>query len=74
MGQITFYLDDELEQQLHHIVAQENRQMHHWLKEAVQQKLNNGWKTETLDLAGSWSDMKNMDIPTVLMQPEREAL
>ena len=39
MGQITFYLDDELEQQMNRMIAQEKQVKNTWLAEAIEQRL-----------------------------------
>ena len=61
MGQITFYLDDELEQQMNRMIAQEKQVKNTWLAEAIEQRLNNGWRTETRELVGAWKDVSSVD-------------
>lgn len=61
MGQITFELDDQLEQQLHQFLAQQHLSKNNWLKEIIQQRLNNGWSNEVKVLAGSWADFSSAE-------------
>lgn len=61
MGPITLYLDDVLEQQMNQLIEQQKQPAHLWLADAIQQKLNNGWSSDVMQLAGSWDDFPSVE-------------
>lgn len=61
MGQVIFEIDDHLEQQFHQFLAQQHLSKNNWLKEIIQQRLNNSWSNEVKSLAGSWADFPSAE-------------
>ncbi len=60
MGQITIYLDDELEVRLRAAAAQEKVSRSSWIASLVRERLRDEWPEEVRALAGSWKDFPDL--------------
>lgn len=61
MGQVTIYLDDELEAKM---VADANARKlskSKWVAAIIREKLTNEWPHEVREAAGGWSDFPSLD-------------
>lgn len=56
MSQITLHLPDETRDKLRKAAEEEGLSQDEWVAQVVEEKLNNGWPQEFLDLAGAWPD------------------
>lgn len=61
MAQITFELDEHLEQQFYTLLAREQLSVNGWVKKMIRQHSNNGWSNEVQSLAGSWKDFPSLE-------------
>ena len=56
MGQITIYLDDELEKKLRAASERAKTSRSRWIAEVIRQHLDNEWPAEVREAAGAWGD------------------
>lgn len=61
MAQITFELDEGLEQQFYQLLAQEQLSVSNWVKKMIHQHSNTGWSNDVVALAGSWDDFPSLE-------------
>lgn len=61
MAQITFELDEGLEQQFYQLLAQEQLSVSNWVKKMIRQHSNTGWSNDVVALAGSWDDFPSLE-------------
>jgi len=54
MGQVTIYLDDEMESLLKRHVKKSGESSSRWIAEAVRRRAANEWPADVLELLGSW--------------------
>ena len=55
MGQITIYLDQELEAIVRKYAKQENISYSRWLAKLIREKTESAWPAEIMALAGVWA-------------------
>lgn len=60
MGQVTIYLDDELEELMTAEAKAHNLSKSRWLANMIREKLNNTWPKSVIDAAGSWDDFPEL--------------
>jgi len=61
MGQVTIYLDNEIENQMK-IAAKTNHQsVSKWVAKIIKDKVSTEWPQDIINLAGSWKN----DFPTL---------
>ncbi|MCA9790961.1 MAG: ribbon-helix-helix protein, CopG family [Candidatus Eremiobacteraeota bacterium] len=61
MGQITIYLDDELEKKLRAASERAKTSRSRWIAEVIRQHLDNEWPAEVREAAGAWGDFPDID-------------
>ncbi|MGE0492240.1 MAG: CopG family transcriptional regulator [Vulcanimicrobiota bacterium] len=61
MGQITIYLDDELEKKLRAASERAKTSRSRWIADVIRQHLDNEWPAEVREAAGSWGDFPESD-------------
>ena len=61
MSQITFHLPDETQAKLRKTAEEAGLSQDEWVAQLVEEKLNNGWPQEVLDLGGAWPDMPDIE-------------
>ncbi len=54
MGQVTIYLEDELEAQMVAEAKAQNLSKSKWIAEVIREKLVNEWPPAVREAAGSW--------------------
>lgn len=61
MGQITIYLDEELEKKVR--TASENGKVSRsrWIADVIRKHLEDEWPAEVREAAGSWTDFPALD-------------
>lgn len=60
MGQVTIYLDDELEAQLRQRAASLQISKSRWIAQLIAAELANEWPPEVAALAGAWPDFPDV--------------
>lgn len=57
MGQITIYLDSELEKKMRAYVKSTHISQSKWIANIIEEKMNNEWPESVINLAGAWKDI-----------------
>jgi hypothetical protein len=61
MGQVTIYLDDEIERKMNEAVKSAHVSKSKWIAQLVQEKLDNEWPASIVAMAGSWDDFPSLE-------------
>jgi len=68
MGQLTIYIDNDIEKKVNNMVKKSGMSKSKWVAELIREKTANSWPDSVIQLAGAWKDMptaedirKNMD-------------
>lgn len=61
MGQITIYLDEELERKVRAATEHSKVSRSRWIADVIRQHLEDEWPAEIRDAAGTWSDFPEQD-------------
>ena len=61
MGQVTIYLEDELEARMSADAKARNISKSKWIAAVVREKLNNEWPLEIREAAGTWEDFPDLE-------------
>ncbi|MBW6509933.1 MAG: hypothetical protein K0A94_10380 [Desulfuromonadales bacterium] len=57
MGQVTIYLDDEIEAKMRAAAQSENLSQSKWVAQLIKEKTLDRWPQSVVRLAGTWDDM-----------------
>ncbi len=61
MGQVTIYLDKEIENKLKTAAKSSKISVSKWVANVIKEKISTEWPADVVELAGSW----NEDFPTL---------
>jgi hypothetical protein len=61
MGQVTIYLDDEIEKKMNEAAKSANLSKSKWIAQLIQEKIANDWPDSVANMAGSWSDFPSLE-------------
>lgn len=61
MGQVTIYLDDEVETKMRLAAKSMKISQSKWISSLIKRKVNEEWSDSTKSLAGAWSDFPCLD-------------
>ena len=61
MGQVTIYLENEIEQQMIGAAKSAKLSKSKWIALLVQEKMANEWPLAITHLAGAWQDMPDLE-------------
>lgn len=61
MGQVTIYLDDEIERKMNEAVKSAHVSRSKWIAQLVQEKVANEWPHSIAEMAGSWDDFPSLE-------------
>ena len=57
MGQITIYLDSELETKMRTAIKSKHISQSKWIATLIDEKLKNDWPESVTELTGAWKDL-----------------
>jgi hypothetical protein len=57
MGQVTIYLEEEVERQMTRAAKAEKLSKSKWVAKLIRSKIANDWPDSIAELAGSWGDL-----------------
>jgi len=57
MGQVTIYLDSEVEAKMRSIVKSTHLSQSKWIASLIEEKIKNEWPKSIIQLAGAWKDL-----------------
>jgi len=61
MGQVTIYLDDEIESKMRASVKAMNLSKSKWIANLIKEKVTDEWPESVRKLAGSWKDFPSAE-------------
>lgn len=61
MGQVTIYLDDEIERKMNEAVKSAHVSKSKWIAQLVQEKVATDWPHSIVEMAGSWNDFPSLE-------------
>ncbi|MDO8909953.1 MAG: CopG family transcriptional regulator [Pseudohongiella sp.] len=61
MGQVTIYLDDEIERKMNEAVKSAHISKSKWIAQLVQEKVANAWPDSVSEMAGTWDDFPSLE-------------
>jgi hypothetical protein len=61
MGQVTIYLDSEIERKMQKIVKNRGISKSKWIADLIKEKTANTWPEAVSALAGVWTDMPSAE-------------
>ncbi len=61
MGQVTIYLEDEIEYKMTEAAKSAHLSKSKWIAKVIQEKIANEWPQSVVDFAGSWEDFPVLD-------------
>ncbi len=61
MGQVTIYLENEIENKLKIAAKTSNLSVSKWVANIIREKISTEWPQDVVKLAGSWKD----DFPSI---------
>jgi hypothetical protein len=61
MGQITIYLNEEVERKMRAFVKSLGLSQSKWVAGLIEEKLENEWPESVLALAGAWEDFPTIE-------------
>ncbi|MEE4362881.1 MAG: hypothetical protein V2J08_03055 [Desulfotignum sp.] len=56
MGQVTIYLDNEIENKMKHAARANHVSVSKWVADIIRKKVSTEWPQDIVDLAGSWKN------------------
>ncbi len=60
MGQVTIYLEDEIENKMTKAAKSAHLSKSKWIAKLISEKVANEWPQSVVDLAGSWDDFPSI--------------
>ncbi len=61
MGQVTIYIEDELEARMAADARARNLSRSRWIADVIREKLDNEWPAAVREMAGSWEDFPTLE-------------
>ncbi len=74
MGQVTIYLEAEIEARMRKAAQSMNVSQSKWISTLIREKVADEWPESVLKLAGAWSDlptaeeMRNTQVPDIVRE------
>jgi hypothetical protein len=56
MGQVTIYLDNEIEKKMKHAARANQMSVSKWVADLIREKISTQWPQDVANLAGSWKE------------------
>jgi len=61
MGQVTIYLEEDIEQKMINAAKSAHLSKSKWIARLIHEKVVNEWPQSAVELAGSWQDFPDID-------------
>ena len=61
MGQVTIYLDNELENKVQRLTKSMNISKSKWVANLIKEKIADEWPESVKNLAGAWRDLPSVE-------------
>ncbi len=56
MGQVTIYLEDDIERKMKDAAKSARLSKSKWIARLIKEQVSNEWPQSVIDMAGSWND------------------
>lgn len=60
MGQVTIYLEEEIEQKMVAAAKSAHLSKSKWISKVIQEKVSNEWPQSIVEMAGAWEDFPDI--------------
>jgi len=61
MGQVTIYLEEDIEQKMVAAAKSSQLSQSNWIAKLIQEKVANEWPQSIIELVGAWKDFPDID-------------
>lgn len=61
MGQVTIYLDNDLEKKMTHAAQAAHLSKSKWIASIIKQNIADEWPQSVIQLSGNWADFPSID-------------
>jgi hypothetical protein len=61
LGQVTIYLDNEIEQKMVAAAKSAHLSKSKWISKIIQEKIVNEWPQSIVEMAGTWDDFPDIE-------------
>lgn len=61
MGQVTIYLDDNIERKMRSAAKSMHLSQSKWIAGLIEEKINDEWPASVKNLAGAWTDLPTLE-------------
>ena len=61
MGQVTIYLEEEIEQKMAAAAKSARLSKSKWIAQLIREKVANEWPQSIVDMAGAWEDFPDIE-------------
>ena len=61
MGQVTIYLEKQVEQKMRSQAKIENRSLSQWISSLIKDKVNDEWPNQIAEMSGQWEEFPSLD-------------
>ena len=61
MGQVTIYLESEIEKKMNNMVKKCGMSKSKWISNLIKEKTASSWPENIVKLAGAWSDLPTVE-------------
>ena len=61
MGQVTIYLDDNIESKMRSAAKSMHLSQSKWIAGLIEEKINDEWPASVKNLAGAWTDLPTLE-------------
>jgi len=61
MGQVTIYLDKQVEEKMRNQAKVENRSLSQWRSSLIKEKVDDEWPDQIAEMSGQWDDFPSLE-------------
>ncbi len=61
MGQVTIYLEKQVEQKMRSQAKIENRSLSQWISSLIKDKVNDKWPNQIAEMSGQWEEFPSLE-------------
>ncbi len=61
MGQVTIYLEQQVEEKMRRQAKVENRSLSQWIASLIKEKVDNEWPDHIAEMSGQWEDFPSLE-------------
>ncbi len=61
MGQVTIYLEKQIEQKMRAKAKMENRSLSQWISSLIKERVDNEWPDHIAEMSGQWEEFPTLE-------------